>query len=93
MELKSTLVALVVLSLACGCAQRSRWGKSSDVGKEAAVGGVNDEMNSCLEQLIASSPNSNQYHSPEEMLGVATDLITTIPIYTHLSIAVDATVY
>lgn len=93
MDLKVPLFALIVLSLACGCAQRSWWGRSSDVGKEAALDGVNDELTSCLEQLIASSPAANEYKRPEEMLGVASNLITTIPIHTHLSIAADATVY
>ncbi len=93
MDWKSPLFAMIVLSLACGCAQRSWWGRSSDVGKEAALDGVNDELTSCLEQLIASSPASSEYQRPEEMLGVASNLITTIPIHTHLSIGADTTVY
>jgi hypothetical protein len=93
MDLKSPLFAMIVLFLACGCAQRSWWGRSSDVGKDATLHGVNDELTSCLEQLIASSPASNEYQRPEEVLGVASNLITTIPIQTHLSIGADTTVY
>ncbi len=84
MDMKLPLLAIVICLLVCGCLPRSWRGRSGEVGLGPGPEDVRAELNSCLEELMASSSGSSEYQTPEEMLSVPSNSITTIPIRDHL---------